>query len=177
MSSGLMDLLRMLVSRCTALIRRERLDSDLDEELRAHIDLAIVENRKMGISGSAARTKALVELGGLTQLREEYRRRRGLPFLEILLQDLQYALRQFRRSPGLAVSAILTLALGIGASTAIFSVVEGVVLAPLPYPQADRLMMLQESRPGVHQLGISYPDVQDWKQNTRSFEQMAAVAW
>lgn len=176
MSSSLMDLLRMLVSRCTAFFRR-RPDADLDEELRAHIDLAIAEHRKMGVSDSAARTKALVEFGGITQIKEEYRRQRGLPFLETLLQDLHYARRQFARSPGFAVSAILTLALGIGASTAIFSVVEGVVLAPLPYPQADRLMMLLESRPNVQQLGISYPDYQDWKRNTHSFENAAAVAW
>ena len=176
MSSSLMDLLRMLVSRCTAFFRR-RPDADLDEELRAHIDLAIAEHRKMGVSDSAARTKALVEFGGITQIKEEYRRQRGLPFMETLLQDLHYARRQFARSPGFAVSAILTLALGIGASTAIFSVVEGVVLAPLPYPQADRLMMLLESRPNVQQLGISYPDYQDWKRNTHSFENAAAVAW
>jgi len=109
MSSSLMDLLRMLVSRCTAFFRR-RLDADLDEELRAHIDLAIAENRKMGVSDSAARTKALVEFGGITQIKEEYRRQRGLPFMETLLQDLHYARRQFVRSPGFAVSAILTLA-------------------------------------------------------------------
>jgi len=177
MSLGPMDAIRIVFSRCTAIFRRRNLDADLDEELRAHIDLAIAEKRKMGVSDSAARTKALVELGGVTQIKEEFRRQRGLPFPETLLQDLHYALRQFGRSPGFAVSAILTLALGIGASTAIFSVVEGVVLAPLPYPQADRLMMLQESRTGVHQLGISYPDYQDWKRNAGSFEQTAAVAW
>jgi predicted permease len=177
MSSGPIDAIRIVVSRCTAFFRRRKLDEDFDEELRAHIELAVKENIENGMPGDAARTKALVEFGGVTQLREEYRLRRGLPFIETLLQDLRFALRQLRRSPGLATSAILTLALGIGASTAIFSVVEGVALAPLPYPRADRLMILLESRPGVKQLGISYPDYQDWQRDTHSFEHTAAVAW
>jgi predicted permease len=172
-----MDAMRIFVSRFTAFFRRRKLDTDLDEELRSHINLAVEENIKKGMAGDVARTKALVEFGGVTQVREEYRLRRGLPFLESLCQDLRFALQQLRRSSGFAISAILTLALGIGASTAIFSVVEGVVLAPLPYPQADRLMMLLESRPSVQRLGISYPDYQDWKQNTHSFEQAAAVSW
>jgi predicted permease len=176
MSSSPMDAIRIFVSRFTAFFRRRKLNVDLDEELRAHIDLAVEENIEKGMAGDTARTKALVEFGGVTQLREEYRLRRGLPFLETLWQDLRFATRQLRKSPGFTVSAILTLALGIGASTAIFSLVEGVVLAPLPYRRPDCLMMLEESRPGVQQLGISYPDYQDWKRNTRSFEQ-AAVAW
>ena len=113
--------------------------------------------------------------GGLTQTKEAYRRQRGLPFVEALLQDLRYAIWQLSRSPGFAVTAVLTLALGIGANTAIFSVVQGVVLAPLPYPQPDRLVMVLESRPGVKQIGISYPDFQDWQQSAHSFAQMAVL--
>lgn len=88
-----------------------------------------------------------------------------------------FGARALRKNPGFAIVAILTLALGIGANTAIFSVVEGVVLAALPYPQPDRLIMVLESRPSLKQLGTSYPDFKDWQHGARSFEQMAALTW
>ena len=170
-----MNLIRTLLSRCAALFGRQKLDAELDEELRAHIDLAIEENLKRGMSPEHARRTALRDFGGVTQTRESYRTRRGLPFLEVLAQDLRFALRQLRKSPGFALTAVLTLALGIGANTAIFSVVRGVVLAPLPYPKPDDLVMVLESRPGLKQTGISYPDFQDWQRSSRSFAQMAAL--
>ncbi|HWG20181.1 MAG TPA: ABC transporter permease [Terracidiphilus sp.] len=97
--------------------------------------------------------------------------------LEILMQDLRYSLRMLARSPGFTLVAVLTLALGIGANSAMFSVVEGVVLAPLPFPQPDRLVFLWESRPGVPQLDVSYPNFQDWQRSSRSFEQMSALTF
>jgi predicted permease len=169
------DWIRILTSRVAALFRARKLDEDLDAELRAHIDLAAAENCRHGMSADAARTAALRNFGGLTQTREAYRVRRGLPLIETLAQDVRFALRQLARSPGFAATTILTLALGIGANTAIFSVVEGVVLAPLPFPQPDRLVMLWESRPNLKQLDISYPDFRDWQRNAHSFEQMAAL--
>jgi predicted permease len=171
-----MDLIRTLLSRCAALFRGQKLDADLDEELRAHIDFAIAENLKLGMSSRQARTAALRDFGGVTQVTESYRAQRGLPFLEVLAQDIRYAFRQLRNSPGFASTAILTLALGVGANSAIFSVVQGVVLAPLPYPQSDRLVLVSETRPSLKDLGISYPDFQDWQRNTHSFEHMVALA-
>ena len=171
-----MDPIRTLLSRCAALFRRQKLDADLDEELRNHIDLAIEENQKRGMSEQEARRAALRDFGGVSQVTESYRARRGLPFLEVLAQDVRYALRQLRNSPGFATTAILTLALGVGANTAIFSVVQGVVLAPLPYRQSDRLVLVSESRPSLKQLGISYPDFRDWQRDTHSFEHMVAIA-
>jgi predicted permease len=95
--------------------------------------------------------------------------------MERLSQDLRYALRTLGRSPGFTAIAVLTLALGIGANSAMFSVVEGVVLAPLPFPHPDRLVFLWESRPGVSQIDVSYPNFEDWQRTSRSFERMSAL--
>src|ERR1700728_257502 len=97
--------------------------------------------------------------------------------LEQFGQDVRFGVRALRKNPGFAIVAVLTLALGIGANTAIFSVVESAVLAPLPYPQPDRLVRVSESRPNLKQMDISHPDFQDWQRNARSFEQMAAFTW
>lgn len=97
------------------------------------------------------------------------------PWLEQFFQDACFAARALRKNPGFAIVAVLTLALGIGANTAIFSVVKSVVLAALPYPRPDRLVVVLESRPNIKQLDISYPDFQDWQHGARSFEQMAAL--
>jgi putative ABC transport system permease protein len=97
--------------------------------------------------------------------------------LEQFARDVRFGVRALRKNPGFAIVAVLTLALGIGANTAIFSVVENAVLAPLPYPQPDRLVRVSESRPNLKQMDISHPDFQDWQRNARSFEQMAALTW
>jgi predicted permease len=97
--------------------------------------------------------------------------------IEALARDLRFAARQLIKSPGFAVTAILTLALGIGANTAMFSVVEGVLLSPLPYPQPDRLVTVWQTRPNVQHIDISYGDFGDWQRNSRSFERIAAYMW
>ena len=171
-----MEFIRILISRLAALFCRPKLDEDLDAELRVHVDFAIDENLEHGMTEPEARTAALCGLGGLTQTKERYRMQRELPFIETLVRDVRFALRQLRKSPAFAITAVITLAFGIGANTAIFSVVEGVVLAPLPYPQPDRLVVVMQSRPNRNHIAVSYPDFQDWQRSSRSFNSMAVVS-
>ena len=139
-----MEALRILLSRCVALFRRRRLDELLDEELRTHIEFAVQENVRRGMQEQEARTAAMRSFGGVTQIKEIYRVRRGVPFLGQFGRDIQFAIRQLRRSRGFAITAILTLALGIGAVTSVFSVVNTVLLKPFPFRDPDRLVVMRE---------------------------------
>jgi hypothetical protein len=138
------DLLRSALHRLATLFRRDRREADLDDELRFHLEAAIEENVARGMDPAAARTAALLEFGGVEQVKEACRDERGLPWLETTARDVRWSLRGFARRPAFAVTAILVLALGIGATTAIFSAVHGVLMAPLPYPEPDRLVALWE---------------------------------
>ena len=168
-----MDWIRIVLSRCAAVFRRRTLDAELDEELRAHIDLAIEENLRSGMPKEQARLAALRAFGGKTQIEERYRTERGLPWLSALAQDVRFAVRVLWRSPGFTVVAVLTLALGIGANTVIFSIVNGVLLNPLPFPEPDRLVALHESKPNFENGSISYPNFLDWRKDNHTFSAMA----
>jgi putative ABC transport system permease protein len=170
-----MDLIRTLISRCAALFNRRKLDDDLDAELHAHIEIAVEENMQRGLSAQEARTSALREFGGMTQARETYRVQRGVPMLEMLAQDIRFGLRQLRKSPGFTFVALLTLALGIGSTTAIFSVVDAVMLKPLPFPNAERLVSIQ-SLIAANGRGsaASYLDFLDWRARNHVVDAMAA---
>ena len=140
-----MDFLRTLLARCAALLRRRRLDADLEEELRAHLDLAIAENLKAGLSPEEARLAALRAFGGVSQAKESYREQRGFPLFSQLWRDLIFASRQLRKSPGFALTAILTLALGIGAVTSVFSIVSAVLLKPFSFRDPAQLISVRET--------------------------------
>src|SRR5271168_2639983 len=134
-----MERIRILLSQCASFFRRKRLDRDSEEELRSHIDFAIDENVMRGMSREEARSAALRQFGGVTQTKEDLHRMRGLPFLEVSAQDVRYGLRQLRNAPGFTITAVITLALGIGANTAIFTLVHGVLERSLPVADPSRL--------------------------------------
>ncbi len=122
-------------------------DEALDEELRFHIDQQIAQFVGQGMDPATARTEALRLFGGVEKVKEECRDERRVRLIDNLVQDVSFALRTLRTAKGFAFLTVITLALGIGANTAIFSVVNGVLLAPLPYPEGDDLMLLEASKP------------------------------
>jgi predicted permease len=154
--------------------RRGKWERELSEELRDHFEKQVAANVAAGIPADEARRQATLKFGAVEGVKEDCREQRSGFWLETLFADLRYALRMFRKNPGFAAIAILTLALGIGANTAIFSVVEGVILAPLPYFQPDRLVMVWENNPRFPRVFVSYPNFLDWQHSARSFRQMAA---
>jgi putative ABC transport system permease protein len=131
---------RVFFSRAWGSLYKRRLDEDLREEVQAHLDALTDENIRSGMTPEDARATALREFGGVEQTKEIYRRQRGLPFLDVALQDLRFALRGLVRRPGFAIASVLTLMLGIGATTAVFSVVDRILFRSLPYPHDDRLV-------------------------------------
>jgi hypothetical protein len=154
----------------------DRSDSDFDEEVRTHISMLTERLVRRGMSLEDARCEALRQFGNQTVLKEVRNDMRTFVWFETLWQDLRYGVRVLRKNKGFAAVAAITLALGIGANTAIFSVVNAAILRPLPYPHPGRLVILwgNVKRARVERRGASYPDYLDWRDQTRSFETMAA---
>ena len=164
-----------LAGRLKMLVRRDQFDRDLQEELRLHVDLKEVEFTEAGLPPSEARRRARTSVGAPLRWREESHDAWGWAWLEGLVQDLRYGIRTLRRSPGFTLAALLTLSLGIGATTAIFSVLYGVLLSPLPYADSSRLVVLNETTPKVGSVSVSHPNFLDWRAQSRTFSQMSAV--
>jgi hypothetical protein len=162
--------------RLRSLFRRHRVEQDLDDELRFHLEALIDQHQRAGMNAADARRAALREMDGLELRKEQCRDARRVGAIDALVQDLRYALRGMRRNPAFSSMAVLTLALGIGATTAILSVINGVLLRQLPFPAGDRLIVINATTParGVMRDTTSFPDFLDWQQQSRSFTDIAA---
>jgi len=160
-----------------ALLRRAEVESELDEELRYHVERQTELNARLGMGPEEARYEALKAFGGVEQAKEQSRGYRGVRWLEDAWWDLRYGARMLRRNLGFTLIAVITLALGIGANSAIFSVVDAVLLRPLPYKDPDRLMALwaKNDPKGLTQRPLSYPNFVDWREQNQVFEYLAAV--
>ncbi len=156
---------------------RSRTESEMDAELRFHIDAFAEDLTRRGVPREAAQRRARIEFGGIERAKEECRDARGSSFLESVLQDLRFALRMFRKSPVFATVAVITLALGVGANTAIFSVVYDVLLRPLPFERPDQLVSLFEAKlaEGIKKTGCSYVDFEEWQDQNHVFSAIAGA--
>jgi putative ABC transport system permease protein len=163
---------RSLFLRLRNLFRKEHLDRELQDELSAHLELHIGDNLRAGMAPEEARRVALLQLGGLEQTKESVRDARSLPFLETFLQDLRYAWRNLRRSPGFTVAAVLTLSLGIGANTAIFSFADLLLNHPVSLQQLNRLVSLDVLRSGGGEAFLSAANFRDLRAGTESLESL-----
>src|SRR5215467_10692566 len=155
------------------LFKKEKTERQLDSELRFHLEQLAGDYVRRGMDPEEARRRARIEFGGMEGVKEDCRESRKVHVLETLLQDARYGLRTMRKSPGFTLVAVLTLMLGIGANTAIFSVVNGVLLNPLPYPQPEQLVALHESKVNFARGSISYPNFRDWRKDNHTFAEMA----
>jgi putative ABC transport system permease protein len=162
--------LRALFIRLAGLFRKDRQEREVAAELESHLQMHIADDLRAGMSAEDARREALMKLGGVEQTKEIYRDRRGLPFLETLFQDLRFALRMLRKNPGFTAIAVLTLALGIGVNTTIFSIAEAFLVHPIALPSLGRLVAITTGQKNP----AAAADYLDWKSQSHSFDQVAA---
>ena len=159
-------------ARVRAFSQPQALDREFGEELEAHLEMLAAEHRRRGLTDDEALRQARVDLGGLAQLREAHREVRGLPRLESVLKDIRYAVRALRRNPGFTAVAVLTLAVGIGVNTAIFTAYDAVVLRPLDAADPDRMVQITRS---TRDQFFSYPDYAYYRDSNRSFSGVVAM--
>jgi putative ABC transport system permease protein len=165
-------MLRTLTMKLRSLARRGAVERELDEELRFHLEMETAKNVRRGMDPEEARYTALRAFGGVEQVKESCRDTRGVGLVETLAQDLRYGLRMLAKRPAFTLMALLVLGLGIGANAAIFSVVRGVLLRPLPYENGERIVVLHQPaiRAGVLDSGFSPPEVRDYREQNRTLD-------
>src|SRR5271170_5393325 len=158
-----MRFLRRFFIRLSNFATRRRADQRLREEMAEHVALQTEENLRAGMPPVEARRQAALKLGAAQAIREHHNAEQGLPLAENFLFDLRYALRMLHRSPGFSLIVIATMALGLGATTAIYSVIDATLLHPLPYPNPSELVRIEANLPGVgaHDIGMSIPELKD----------------
>ncbi len=168
-------MIRELLNRLRSFSSPKPLDRELDAEMASHLEMAIEENMRRGLSREEARREAMVQFGGVQQARERQRESRSLPWLDVLTQDLRFTFRTLRRDRGFAFVAILILALGIGANVAVFSVVNTLLLRPLPFPAPEQLVRIIEKDAKAGESGRTYTAdaTQDFQQQNRSFQSVS----
>ena len=166
-----MKSLRRFFTRLKNFITVQSVDQRLQEELAGHLAFQTEENLRAGMPPAEARRQALLKLGAAQSIREQHHAEQGLPLAENLLLDIRYAFRMFLRSPGFSLIVIAVMALGVGATTAIYSIIDATLLHPLPYPHPDELVRVEANLPGVgaHDVGISIPELRDL-QNSGIFQ-------
>lgn len=171
---------RALCKRLGSPLGVRRAEEEFDRELESHVQLHMDDNLRSGMSSEEARRQAISKLGGLEHTRQVYRDRTTIPFVESLLQDAHFALRIFTRRPGLSIVILVVLALGIGGNTAMFSIVNAVLLRPLPYKDSHRLVVVWQSGNQHRSTGEwfnTYREFEEWQRNSHSFEKLAALSW
>jgi len=170
-----MIVLRELFARVSALISRRRYDAELDAELETHLSLLADENVRRGMSRQAALGAARREFGGLEQTRETYRRQRGFPGFEEFLRDVRFGLRGLAKNPRFTLVAVVTLALGIGATAAVFSAVDRILFRSLPYPNDERLVAFGLMAPIEPREFMLAADYIEWRRSQTPFEAMTSL--
>jgi predicted permease len=167
--------LREALNRMRSFFRKDPLDQELDSEIASHLDMAVEENIARGLPAGEARRQALARFGGVQQARETHRETRGLPWLDVLMQDLSFTFRTMRRDRAFTIVAVLILALGIGANVAVFSVVNTILLRPLPFRDSEQLVRIVERNPAAGESSKTYSAdaTQDIQQQNRSFQSVS----
>jgi len=171
-----MTLIHRFASILRWLVHRNRAEQDLNDELQAFVDMAAADKVRDGAPPTEARRLAVLDLGGIEQTKEHVRSARHGAWLDEVGRDVRYALRMCARNPGFSAIVIITLALGIGANTAVFSVVDAVLLRPLAYTEPERLVVVHETLPQRGRVPVGAFEFEGWRRAAQSFDQMALMA-